>query len=119
MANLYDVAYNLESAIRESEEFKALKASYDEVNNDPSSKQMFDSFRDLQLHLQQKQMMGQQITEEEAKQAQQQVELIQQHQAISALLANEQRMSTVITDLNKIITTPLEDLYGVPEENKQ
>lgn len=116
MSNLYDVAYNLEKAIRESDEFKALTASYDEVNADPAAKKMFDSFRDLQLHLQQKQMTGQQITEEEATQAQQQVQLIQQHEAISTLLANEQKMSTVITDLNKIITKPLEDLYGVPEQ---
>lgn len=28
----------------------------------------------------------------------------------------EQRMSMVIADLNKIIMKPLEDLYGLPEQ---
>ncbi len=68
--NFYDAAYDLEKAIRESEEYTRLKGLYDEVNADESAKRMFENFRDVQLKLQQKQMSGEEITQEEVEQAQ-------------------------------------------------
>ena len=53
MANIYDLAYDLEKGLRESQEFQSLKEAYDRVMNDPSAKQMFDNFRETQLDLQQ------------------------------------------------------------------
>lgn len=40
--NFYDVAYDLENALRGSEEFTRLKNLYDEVNADESAKRMLD-----------------------------------------------------------------------------
>ncbi|MDF0726887.1 YlbF family regulator [Cytobacillus sp. S13-E01] len=116
--NLFDVAYDVEKAIRESEEYKNLKSFYDEVNADESAKKMFENFRDVQLNLQQKQMMGQEISQEEVEQAQKMVALVQQHQSIAKLMEAEQSMSMAIGELNKIIMKPLEELYGSMEENK-
>ena len=110
--NLHDAAYELEKAIRSSNEYASLKKIYDEVNADPSAKQMFENFRNLQLELQQKQMMGQEITQEEVEQAQKTVALVQQHEKIAKLMENEQRMSMIIGELNQIIMKPLEELYG-------
>ncbi|EWH21817.1 YlbF family regulator [Bacillus haynesii] len=113
--NLHDSAYELEQALRQSEEYSRLKNLYDEVNGDPSAKKMFDNFRDIQLNLQQKQMNGEDITQEEVEQAQKSVALVQQHEKISQLMEAEQRMSMLIAELNKIIMKPLEELYGNPE----
>ncbi|MFB6498131.1 YlbF family regulator [Bacillus haynesii] len=113
--NLHDSAYELEQALRQSEEYARLKNLYDEVNGDPSAKKMFDNFRDIQLNLQQKQMNGEDITQEEVEQAQKSVALVQQHEKISQLMEAEQRMSMLIAELNKIIMKPLEELYGNPE----
>lgn len=110
--NLYDVAYNLEKALRESDEFKSLKRLYDEVNANESASKMFENFRNIQLNLQQKQMSGEEISEEEIQQAQKSVQLVQQHDKISQLMAAEQRLSMVVTELNKIIMKPLEEMYG-------
>jgi cell fate (sporulation/competence/biofilm development) regulator YlbF (YheA/YmcA/DUF963 family) len=110
--NMYDVAYELEKAVRASTEFQELKQLYAEVNADESASRLFESFRNMQLQLQQKQMMGQEITQEEVDQAQKQVALVQQHDKISNLMEMEQRMSVVINELNKIIMKPLEELYG-------
>lgn len=112
MPNIYDSAYDLEKAIRESEEFKSLKNAYDAVMNEPSAKQMFDNFRDTQMILQEKQMQGQEITEEEVERAKKVVELVQQHQGIAKLMEEEQRLNLVINDISRIITKPLEELYG-------
>jgi cell fate (sporulation/competence/biofilm development) regulator YlbF (YheA/YmcA/DUF963 family) len=116
LSNLHDKAYELEKALRESEEFKTLKDLAAKVNEDPASKQLFDSFRAVQMDLQQKQMSGQQISEEEITKAQQQVELIRQHEVISKLMEQEQHLSMVINDVNKIILSPLEEIYGNKEQ---
>ncbi|PLR89940.1 YlbF family regulator [Bacillus sp. T33-2] len=114
--NLYDSAYDLEKAIRQSKQYADLKRLYDEVNQDESAKRMFENFRNIQIQLQQKQMMGQEITHEEVEHAQKTVALVQQHDKISKLMEAEQRMSQVITELNQIIVKPLEELYGNPEQ---
>ncbi|WHY78885.1 YlbF family regulator [Neobacillus sp. WH10] len=110
--NLYDSAYALETAIRQSAEYAQLQQAYNEVNADPQARPMFDQFRQIQMNLQQKQMMGQDISEQEVQQAQATVGLVQQNQKISRLMEAEQRMSMVIGELNMIIMKPLEDLYG-------
>ncbi|PJN86338.1 YlbF family regulator, partial [Bacillus velezensis] len=92
-----------------------LRGLYDQVNADESAKRMFDNFRNVQLQLQQKQMSGEEITQEEVEQAQKTVALVQQHELISQLMEAEQRMSMLIGELNKIIMKPLEELYGSPE----
>jgi cell fate (sporulation/competence/biofilm development) regulator YlbF (YheA/YmcA/DUF963 family) len=121
MANVYDVAYDLEKALRNSEDFQALKNSYDEVNNNPETKELFGKFRDIQVNLQQKQMSGQEVTQEEIEEAQKLFADVQQNETISKLMAAEQRMSMIINDLNKVITKPLEELYGpmVEEDGQQ
>ncbi|MBD7965498.1 MAG: YlbF family regulator [Bacillota bacterium] len=121
MSNVYDVAYDLEKALRNSEDFTALKQSYDEVNNNPETKELFGKFRDIQVNLQQKQMNGQEVTPEEIEEAQKLFADVQQNETISKLMAAEQRMSMIINDLNKVITKPLEELYGpmVEEDGQQ
>ncbi|SHM48027.1 MULTISPECIES: YlbF family regulator [Gracilibacillus] len=116
MSNVNDKAHELEQAIQESEEYKDLKAAYDKVMADPNAKQMFDNFRNTQLELQQKQMQGMEITEEEVEKAKQVVELVQQHEDISKLMEEEQRVNVLINDLSRIITKPLEELYGAQEQ---
>ncbi|MYL32378.1 hypothetical protein GLW08_06350 [Pontibacillus yanchengensis] len=119
MANIYDYAYDLEKAIRESEEFQGLKQAYEAVMADEQAKEMFDNFRNTQIELQQKQMQGQEISEEEVEQARKVVETVQQHEQISKLMEEEQRLNQTINDVSKIITKPLEELYGTDEEGQQ
>lgn len=113
--NLYDAAYELEKVLRQSDEYKQLTQAYAEVNADPATKGMFDNFRQIQMNLQQKQMMGQEITQQEVEQAQKTVALVQQNPKISNLMQAEQRMSMMIGELNKVIMKPLEELYGTPQ----
>ena len=114
--NLHDAGYELEKAIRQSDEYTNLKKMYDVVTGQPSAKAMFENFRNIQMQLQQKQMSGIEITQEEVEQAQKTVALVQQHESISKLMEAEQRMSMVIAELNQIIMKPLEELYGAPQQ---
>ncbi|MDQ0153729.1 YlbF family regulator [Robertmurraya andreesenii] len=114
--NLHDAAYELERSIRNSNEYHQLKQMYDAVNRDESARRMFENFRNIQMQLQQKQMMGEDITQEEVEHAQKTVALVQQHDMIGRLMEAEQRMSMIINELNMIIMKPLEELYGVAAE---
>jgi len=116
MSNIYDNAYSLEKAIRNSEEFNDLKQAYENVMENDISKKLFEKFRDTQMELQEKQMVGEEITEEEVERARQTVEDVQQHEQISKLMEEEQRLNTVINDISRIITKPLEELYGFDED---
>lgn len=114
--NIYDAAYELEKAIRESEEYNQLKQAYSAVNADQMSRNMFDQFRQIQMSLQQKQMLGQDISQAEVEEAQKSVALVQQNEKITVLMEIEQRMSMVIGELNQVIMKPLEELYGKVQE---
>ncbi len=114
----YDKAHELKDALEQSEEFKTLHELHAQIEADEIAKKMLENFRKLQLDLQQKQMQGIQISEEEAQQAQQQFELVQQHELISKLMEAEQQLSVIITELNKIITEPLEKIYGDPSQEQ-
>ncbi|MGH1052273.1 YlbF/YmcA family competence regulator [Bacillus cytotoxicus] len=110
--NIHDVAYGLQKAIADHADFKTLKESYAKVQGDADSKQLFDTFRNMQLEIQQKMMQGQEITEEDNKKAQEVIDLIQQNEHIKKLMEAEQRLNVVIGDINKIIMKPLEELYS-------
>ncbi|ALN76806.1 MULTISPECIES: YlbF/YmcA family competence regulator [Staphylococcus] len=110
--NLYDYANKLEQALRESDEYKAIKDAYAKVNADENSKKLFDEFRETQLSFQQKQMQGEEISEEDLQKAQEQAQQIEQDQNISELMNAEQKMSQVFQEINQIIVKPLDEIYA-------
>lgn len=116
MGKIQDSAHALEKDIRDSEEFQELQTIYTKVMEDPTSKEMFNTFRDTQLELQEKQAQGMDITEEEIESARETVEEVQKHAEISQLMEAEQRLNVVINDISQIITKPLEELYGDSDE---
>lgn len=111
--SIQTTANQLEKEIRASEEFAALQKAYAAVEADRNAKQLFDQFRQFQLQIQQKQQTGQPITQQEAQQAQQQLQILQHQPLISQLMAAEQRMGQLIESVNQIITKPLRDLYQI------
>lgn len=118
MSNVYDHAYSLEKAVRETDAFKQLKTSFESVMNDEGSKELFNQFRDTQVNLQEKQMSNQEISEAELEEARSVVEAVQQHESISQLMESEQQLNVMINDISKIIMKPLEDLYGASLEEE-
>lgn len=114
-ANLNEAALELEQAIRQSDEFKQLKQAYLDVEADETARNMFEQFRQVQLNLQHKQMLGQEISQEEVEQVRNLVAYIQQNVKISRLMQAEQRLGLIIGNLNMVIMKPVEELYGIPQ----
>jgi cell fate (sporulation/competence/biofilm development) regulator YlbF (YheA/YmcA/DUF963 family) len=115
MTNPFDKAHELGSVLKESDEFKQLEELHTLVEADAEAKPMLDNFRAIQMDLQQKQMQGVELSEEEIQKAQSVFEVVQQHELIAKLMESEQKMSQLIGELNRIIAEPLEKLYGAGE----
>lgn len=118
MSKINESAQALENVIRESEEFKALADAYNNVMTNEISKKMFEKFRNSQMELQEKQMQGVEITEEDVEKARKVVEDVQQHENIAKLMEQEQSFNLVINEVSRIITTPLEELYSFDDEGQ-
>ncbi|AIM24677.1 YlbF family regulator [Melissococcus plutonius] len=112
MNNIYDTANQLEKEIYELAEFKALKETYSEMQADEDAYGLFKEFQEFQQKLQEKQMSGEEFTEEETTKAQELATKIQATEIVDKLMQKEQALSTVINDLNRIIMTPIRNLYN-------
>lgn len=109
--NIYDAANQLESDLRKTDEFKNLEKAFEQLNADEEASKLFDEFRLVQQTIQQKQMMGQEITEEDAKQAQELSAKVGENETLAKLIEAEQTLGQVIEEINQIALKPLQDLY--------
>ena len=62
-----------------------MQKMHEEVAKDEQAKEMFDKFRNVQMELQQKQMSGQDITEDEVMEAQVIANQVQENEKVSQL----------------------------------
>ncbi len=111
MTNIYDTANGLEREIRELPEFKALEEAFAELKKNDEAYTAFKEFQAFQQSLQEKQMRGEDFSDEDAEKAQALATRVQEEPSINELMDKEQKFSLVINDLNRIIMTPIRDLY--------
>lgn len=114
-ANIYDSANQIEREIRQMDEFVALKAAFDAMKKEEESFNLFQSFQELQMELQQKQMQGLELSEEDVLQAQEMAAKVQEAEVIQDLMQKEQTFSMIVNDLNRIIMKPVQELYQMGE----
>lgn len=111
MINIYDDINKLEATLRKTDEYKVLKEAVEMVRNDEEAKTLFTNFRDIQVKLQQKQMAGEELLEDELMHAQKTAQLAQQNVKILAMLEAEMALSKMIEEVNRIIVKPIQSLY--------
>lgn len=111
MADIMKVAGDLRDAIGTSDEFTALQTAYNAMKADQTAYDLFKDFQGVQLNLQQKQMQGQQLTEDEMKHAQELAQKVGDTQVIKALMDQEKDVNDLLSKLNNEITKPIQELY--------
>lgn len=110
--NIYDTANQLEQELRSLPEFATLQASYDAVKADANAYKLFKEFQEMQRGLQEKSMRGEEFTDDEVMKAQNMAGEIQNQALINDLMGKEQAFSVIVNDLNRIIMTPVRELYN-------
>ena len=111
MTNIYDTANQIEQELRTLPEFTALKDAHAAVDANADSKALFKEFMDLQKTLHDKQMTGAEFSDEDAKSAQAISERVQADELIGAMMEKEHAFSVIVDDLNRIIMSPVRELY--------
>ncbi|MER2263398.1 MAG: YlbF family regulator [Psychrobacillus sp.] len=111
MINIYDDINKLEASLRQTDEFANVKAAIESVKADPEALALFQSFRKIQLSLQEKQMKGEEISGEEIEYAQKTAQLAQTNEKIFHMLQAEMSLSQMIEEINRVLLKPVQDLY--------
>lgn len=111
MANIYDTVNQVERELRETEQYVTLKEGIEAVKADEEANAILSDFQGVQQLFFQKQQMGEEISEEEAAQAQEVSQKMQENELTSELMEKEQQLNQVLTDVNEIIMKPIQELY--------
>lgn len=111
MINIYDDINKLEATLRQTDEFTNVKAAVEAVKEDAEALALFQSFRKIQLSLQEKQMKGEEISGEELEYAQKTAQLSQGNEKIFRMLQAEMSLSQMIEEVNRILIKPVQELY--------
>lgn len=111
MADILKTAGDLRDELAASDEFTTLQSAYNTMKADQEAYDLFKDFQALQLNLQQKQMQGQQLSEDEMKHAQELAQKVGEKAVIKALMDQEKAVNELLAKLNNEITKPIQDLY--------
>ena len=111
MINISEDLNKLQATLCKTDEFANLQKAVENVRTDEQSRTLFTNFRDVQTKLQQKQVAGEELTEEEYVYLQKTAQLAQQDLKILAMLEAEMALSTVIEEVNRVVTQPIQTLY--------
>ncbi|USS85224.1 YlbF family regulator [Fructilactobacillus myrtifloralis] len=108
---IMEQAKKMQETVVKSEEFTNLKNAFDALKNEKESYKAFTEFQKNQNDLRQKQMSGQEITQDDMKEAQALADKMNTMPAIKVLMEREKAMGKLIDDANMVITEPLRQLY--------
>ena len=115
--SVYDTANRLAREIKNSDEYQKYKEIREKILADTSTKNMLKDYMEKQMNLQQKQMSGQEPTQEEKEELENLRELVDLNSDIKEYLEAEYRMSVMLNDLQEILFGDLE--IGVMEEEEE
>jgi len=115
--NVYDHAHALAKAIKTSGEYRAFKQAQENLEKDGAAKEMLADFRKKQWELNSKKLRGEKISSEEEKALSKAWEIIQFNKTVKEYLEKEYRFSVLLSDVQKIITEPLEDFISLEKND--
>ncbi|KRN94626.1 YlbF family regulator [Pediococcus stilesii] len=109
--NIYDTANQMEQEIRETNEYKSLQRAFADVQQDENASALYKEFQEVQSKLQQKQMNGEELSEDEIKKVHAIADKIESVDLIKDLMDKERSLNQLFTDINQIIVKPIQELY--------
>ena len=112
VVNIYDTANELSRQLRETQEYQGLKKAFEALKADSDTFDTFKKFQQAQADAQHKQMTGQQPTDDEIKNIQNLVKEVSGKKVVQDLMNQERQVDSMLQQLNKTITSPIQDLYS-------
>ncbi|PKY91846.1 hypothetical protein CYJ27_04030 [Aerococcus christensenii] len=112
MVNIYDTINELERNVRDLEAYNDLNQAMDAVLKNEEARQIYIEFRNYQLALQSKMMVGQEPSEDDMKKAQEMQESLGKNELLSDLMKKEQALNKYVEDVNQAIMRPIREIYN-------
>lgn len=112
VVNIYDTANEMSRQLTETQEFQALKKAFAALKADSEAFDSFKKFQQMQATAQQKQMHGQNPSDDEIKAIQTLAKEISGKKAVQDLMTQERQVDQMLQQVNKTITEPLQNLYS-------
>lgn len=110
MANIYDLANELERGIRGLDEYKAVQAAKAKIETDETAKNLWQEFVATQEKMQALMQSGQAPSQEEQTAIMDLGQKIEENPILKNYFDQQQRLSVYIADIEKIIFAPLQEL---------
>ena len=112
VVNIYDTANELSRQLRETQEYQGLKKAFEALKADSDTFDTFKKFQQARADAQHKQMTGQQPTDDEIKNIQNLAKEVSGKKVVQDLMNQERQVDSMLQQLNKTITSPIQDLYS-------
>ena len=112
VVNIYDTANELSRQLRETQEYQRLQKAFEALKADGDTFDTFKKFQQAQADAQHKQMTGQQPTDDEIKNIQNLAKEVSGKKVVQDLMNQERQVDSMLQQLNKTITSPIQDLYS-------
>jgi cell fate (sporulation/competence/biofilm development) regulator YlbF (YheA/YmcA/DUF963 family) len=117
--NTYDYAHALAKAMKSSPEYRDYKEAHEQLEKDSSAKEMVSDFRKNQWELQQQKMSGIEVPPEQEERLSKALEIMSLNLIVKKYFEAEYRFSIMLSDIQKIISSPLEDIISQEMEGRQ
>lgn len=111
MADIKDTATQVQEELRNTDEYAGLKEAFATVKANEEANEILQEFQSMQSLVYQKQQSGQQVTEEEAAQAQEVSQKMTENEITSDLMDKERELNEMLNEVNSIIMKPIQEIY--------
>ena len=112
----YDVAYELQKAMRDSEEYKEMMAAQEAIQDDQAAKGMVEEFMSLQMQLEYAKMADVPEAEELLKKLEGLLPMVQANSGANTYLTAHARWTQVANDVYRIISEPITEGMKILEK---
>ena len=111
--NPYDKAHELVRAIKADERYQRLAAAQRLLNADPEAKKRLGLFRNMQMEVNQAEMLGQPVAEEQVQQVALEYAKLSRNKLIGQVFDAEAGFIQLFSDVQQIIQKGLESDFAL------
>ncbi|MEQ8201487.1 MAG: YlbF family regulator [Syntrophomonadaceae bacterium] len=111
--NPYDKTHELVRAIKADERYQRLAAAQRLLNLDPQAKKKLELFRNIQMEINQAEMLGQPVADEQVQQVALEYAKLSRNKVIAEVLDAEAAFIQLFSDIQLIIQKGLESDFAV------
>lgn len=108
--NIYDLANNLERAIRTLPEYQAVLDAKAAIDQDDATKALWEEFSQMQTEIQDIVQAGELPSQEEQERMQALITRIEGNPSLKNYFDHQQRLYIYVADLERIIFSPIKEL---------